>query len=248
MSRIRQGASSASDSFFREYTAGLSRATFQRLFDRDAAQRLRGAHPRAQPGARAERAARGASSTAAGSPSSASPTSSRRPAGCSSRLAVLLLLGLVERPTIVLTNKRRVSSSTSRPFWFGVSVAAADLPAGPGAGGPRPRARRAGGRARAPGRAAAARPCRPSPGYSFAHSYRTANEVGGDYYDVSPLPDGRVALMVGDASGHGMAAGLVMAIANATLDTALDLDPEPGAGARRCSTAPSAAPAPGAPS
>jgi hypothetical protein len=65
------------------------------------------------------------------------------------------------------------------------------------------------------------------PGYTFAHSYRTANEVGGDYYDVTPLPDGRVALLVGDASGHGMAAGLVMAIANATLKTGLDLDPSP---------------------
>ena len=63
--------------------------------------------------------------------------------------------------------------------------------------------------------------------YRFAHSYRTANEVGGDYYDFLPLPDGRLALVVGDASGHGMAAGLLMAIANATLKTALDLDPEP---------------------
>ena len=67
----------------------------------------------------------------------------------------------------------------------------------------------------------------PIPGYDFAHSYRTANEVGGDYYDLTPLPDGRVALLVGDASGHGMAAGLVMAIANATLKTAIDLDPTP---------------------
>jgi sigma-B regulation protein RsbU (phosphoserine phosphatase) len=64
-------------------------------------------------------------------------------------------------------------------------------------------------------------------GYAFAHSYRTANEVGGDYYDISALPDGRLALLIGDASGHGMAAGLVMAIANATLKTALDLDPAP---------------------
>ncbi len=65
------------------------------------------------------------------------------------------------------------------------------------------------------------------PGFRFAHSYRTANEVGGDYYDFQALPDGRLALMVGDASGHGMAAGLVMAIANAIWKTALDLDPRP---------------------
>jgi sigma-B regulation protein RsbU (phosphoserine phosphatase) len=65
------------------------------------------------------------------------------------------------------------------------------------------------------------------PGYVVAHSYRTANEVGGDFYDLTRLPDGRLAIMVADASGHGMAAGLVMAIANATLHTALDLDPQP---------------------
>jgi sigma-B regulation protein RsbU (phosphoserine phosphatase) len=32
---------------------------------------------------------------------------------------------------------------------------------------------------------------------------------------------------MGDASGHGIAAGLLMAIANATLKTAIDVDPEP---------------------
>ncbi|HEX4912959.1 MAG TPA: hypothetical protein VFV51_03325, partial [Vicinamibacterales bacterium] len=37
-----------------------------------------------------------------------------------------------------------------------------------------------------------------------------ANTVGGDIYDFVPLPDGRVAVLFGDASGHGMAAGLVM--------------------------------------
>ncbi len=69
-------------------------------------------------------------------------------------------------------------------------------------------------------------------GYEFAHSYRTANEVGGDYYDFQRLPDGRLALLMGDASGHGIAAGLLMAIANATLKTAIDVDPEPLAVAR----------------
>jgi serine phosphatase RsbU (regulator of sigma subunit) len=67
------------------------------------------------------------------------------------------------------------------------------------------------------------------PGFHITHSYRTANEVGGDYYDFSLLEDGRLALMVGDASGHGMAAGLLMAIANATLGLAIDLDPSPPA-------------------
>jgi len=67
------------------------------------------------------------------------------------------------------------------------------------------------------------------PGYRFAHSYRTAREVGGDAYDVCRLPDGRLALMVCDATGHGMAAGLVMAIAHATIGTALDIDPSPAA-------------------
>ena len=66
-------------------------------------------------------------------------------------------------------------------------------------------------------------------GYRVAHSYRTANEIGGDYYDFLPLADGRLVLTVGDASGHGIGAGLVMAIANATLKTALDLDPSPPA-------------------
>lgn len=69
-------------------------------------------------------------------------------------------------------------------------------------------------------------------GYSFAHSYRTANEVGGDYYDFQTLEDGRVALIMGDASGHGIAAGLLMAIANATLKTAIELDPSPEAVAK----------------
>jgi len=65
------------------------------------------------------------------------------------------------------------------------------------------------------------------PGYEVAHSYRTANEIGGDYYDFLPLADGRVVLAIGDASGHGIGAGLLMAIANASLKTALDLDPSP---------------------
>jgi len=43
-----------------------------------------------------------------------------------------------------------------------------------------------------------------------------------------PAPaDGRLALVIGDASGHGMAAGLLMAIANAALKLAIEVDPSP---------------------
>ena len=39
---------------------------------------------------------------------------------------------------------------------------------------------------------------------------RTATEVGGDYYDFIEMADGRICVAVGDATGHGMAAGLVV--------------------------------------
>ncbi len=56
-----------------------------------------------------------------------------------------------------------------------------------------------------------------------------ANTVGGDIYDFVPLPGGRLAVLFGDASGHGMAAGLVMAVAHAAFRTQLDVDPSPPA-------------------
>ena len=65
------------------------------------------------------------------------------------------------------------------------------------------------------------------PGWTVAHSYRTANAIGGDYYDFQRTAAGRVALVIGDASGHGMAAALIMAIANATLKAAIDHEPAP---------------------
>ena len=63
--------------------------------------------------------------------------------------------------------------------------------------------------------------------YAIAAFNRIANTVGGDIYDCVPLPDGRLAVLFGDASGHGMAAGLVMAVAHAAFRTQLDVDPSP---------------------
>jgi len=68
-----------------------------------------------------------------------------------------------------------------------------------------------------------------TPDYEIAAFNQIANTVGGDIYDFIPLSDGRLAILFGDASGHGMAAGLVMAVAHAAFRTELDVDPSPAA-------------------
>ena len=54
-------------------------------------------------------------------------------------------------------------------------------------------------------------PSRLPPG--FAARYEPANrplEVGGDWYDLVELPDGRIGIVVGDCVGHGLEAATVM--------------------------------------
>jgi serine phosphatase RsbU (regulator of sigma subunit) len=51
--------------------------------------------------------------------------------------------------------------------------------------------------------------------------------VGGDLYEFQPMPDGRLAVLFGDASGHGMAAGLVMAVAHTAWRLQIERDPSP---------------------
>jgi phosphoserine phosphatase RsbU/P len=48
-------------------------------------------------------------------------------------------------------------------------------------------------------------------GYEFSARYEAAQEVGGDYYDFVPLPNGRHGVMVGDVAGKGIPAALLMA-------------------------------------
>jgi hypothetical protein len=67
------------------------------------------------------------------------------------------------------------------------------------------------------------------PGFELGAFNRIANMVGGDIYDFVLLPDERLAVLFGDASGHGMTAGLVMAVAHAAFRTQLETDPAPGA-------------------
>jgi len=49
------------------------------------------------------------------------------------------------------------------------------------------------------------------PGYEFFAFYQPTYEVGGDYYDFVPLTADRMALALGDVSGKGVAAALMMA-------------------------------------
>ena len=58
---------------------------------------------------------------------------------------------------------------------------------------------------------------------------RPANTVGGDFYDVLPMADGRVLLAVGDVAGKGSPAALLMALLLAVLRTLVDEDLEPPA-------------------
>jgi serine phosphatase RsbU (regulator of sigma subunit) len=48
-------------------------------------------------------------------------------------------------------------------------------------------------------------------GYTFYHRYEAAQEVGGDYYDFIPLSNGKLAVLLGDVSGKGIPASLMMA-------------------------------------
>ncbi len=50
-----------------------------------------------------------------------------------------------------------------------------------------------------------------------------AKEVGGDFFNYFSLPDGRIALLVGDVSGKGVGAALLMANIQASLRTRLAL-------------------------
>jgi serine phosphatase RsbU (regulator of sigma subunit) len=67
------------------------------------------------------------------------------------------------------------------------------------------------------------------PGFRFVSHYEPAQQVGGDFYDFIPCPDGRWGVVVGDVSGKGVTAGLVMAKLTSELRFAALADGEPSA-------------------
>jgi serine phosphatase RsbU (regulator of sigma subunit) len=74
-------------------------------------------------------------------------------------------------------------------------------------------------------------PGRPAvpPGLEVAHRYLPvgASVVGGDWHDIVTLPDGKAALIVGDAMGHGPEAAAVMVQLRTAAHTLADLDLPP---------------------
>jgi sigma-B regulation protein RsbU (phosphoserine phosphatase) len=57
---------------------------------------------------------------------------------------------------------------------------------------------------------------------TWAASFVPATEVGGDYFDVAPLDETRVAILFSDVSGHGMGAAFITAVMKTTFQGWLD--------------------------
>ncbi|MFZ0305030.1 MAG: SpoIIE family protein phosphatase [Terracidiphilus sp.] len=64
------------------------------------------------------------------------------------------------------------------------------------------------------------------PHFSIKGIYRPCDEVGGDYFDVFPLPDGRIALLISDVAGKGLGAALLTTMLQGALSgMTLGVDP-----------------------
>jgi len=70
-------------------------------------------------------------------------------------------------------------------------------------------------------------------GWEISPYYQPAREVGGDFYDFFELRDGRLGIVVGDATGHGVPAALVMTSVRSMLRAVAQASNSPGEVLRR---------------
>ena len=66
---------------------------------------------------------------------------------------------------------------------------------------------------------------RPTPGFQVDSVYLPASEVGGDFFFVSPAPDGSLTAIVGDVSGKGLPAAMRVAMILGALRRETSHDP-----------------------
>ncbi|WP_433471846.1 PP2C family protein-serine/threonine phosphatase [Spirillospora sp. CA-142024] len=72
------------------------------------------------------------------------------------------------------------------------------------------------------------------PGLEIAHRYLPARSgVGGDWYDVVPLPDDKIAVVIGDSVGHGVTAAAAMGQLRVAAHTLVSCEFPPGEVLRR---------------
>lgn len=71
------------------------------------------------------------------------------------------------------------------------------------------------------------------PGYDVFDFYAPAQQIGGDYYDYVPLPDGRLAVVMADVAGKGISAALVMTTLASKVALALATEPDLAAAVAR---------------
>jgi serine phosphatase RsbU (regulator of sigma subunit) len=67
----------------------------------------------------------------------------------------------------------------------------------------------------------------PVPGFAIDSVYKPAAELGGDFFQVMPLPDASTLIVVGDVSGKGLKAGMTVSLIVGSLRTLADYTQHP---------------------
>jgi hypothetical protein len=67
----------------------------------------------------------------------------------------------------------------------------------------------------------------PTPGYAIESIYRPAAQVGGDFFQVIPLGGGQTLVVVGDVSGKGISAAMIVSMLIGMLHTISRINQDP---------------------
>jgi serine phosphatase RsbU (regulator of sigma subunit) len=66
------------------------------------------------------------------------------------------------------------------------------------------------------------------PGYAVTSAYRPAQEVGGDFFQLIPLPGDAALLVIGDVSGKGLPAAMAVAMIVGAIRSTVEMTDDPG--------------------